>query len=134
MKTRFRTYTARRSSGVTLIEAVAGTALLGTLLVSVLVADARLRRQSRSARLRAEACAIADGFLRNNWDRRAELLMVGEGGIPGKRGWRWRASPADIPGAERLDGRGIALEIIPPDRHDPAVQLALLVARPEKQR
>ncbi len=134
MKTKFRTYTARRSSGVTLIEAVAGIAILGTLLVSVLIADARLRRQSRSSRLRAEACAIADVFLRANWDRREELLIEAEGGIPGKRGWRWRASPADIPGAEDVHARGFGLEIIPPDRTDPAVRLELLVGRQEEQR
>jgi hypothetical protein len=55
----------RRSArrGATLIEAAAGLALIGSLLVSTLLATAALERKQAAARRKLQACALAEEAL-----------------------------------------------------------------------
>ena len=73
---------------MTLIEAVVGTALLGTVLVAVLMANSRLTAQ--------------DGV---------------SGPVGGHGGWTWRTRVVESASAEKIDAEVVALEIFaPPDR------------------
>ncbi len=73
--------TSRRRRGMTLIEAVVGTALLGSLLVGILTADSRQRRQTWRAERRIEACSIADEWLETWWPKRDRMPRSGGGPI-----------------------------------------------------
>ena len=57
----------KQRRALTLVEALAGTALLGTLLASVLIANARLTAQSRHAQQTIDACRLADMLLEDVW-------------------------------------------------------------------
>ena len=113
---------------MTLIEAVVGTALLGSLLVGILMADSRQRRQTWRAERRIEACAIADELLDQWWPKRDPLPRSGGGPIDGHDGWTWRTRTAMNRDAERLGGQVVVLEIFSPDlpeARDPTVAAEL---------
>jgi hypothetical protein len=76
---------------MTLIEVVAGMALLGGLLSGVLVAYGRHVCQVRRAQLRIEAATAADRLLAG-WFSGAEdgVRRHGSGRVPGKTRLRWR--------------------------------------------
>ena len=59
--------------------------LLGTLLVGILLADARTTRQTRRANERLEACQVADELLRawwSDWDLWKNFPRGGSGAVP----------------------------------------------------
>lgn len=107
-----------RPRGVTLVEALLGTAILGTLVVSMLVASSRLQTQSRRAQDCVDAAAAADELLER-------IVAAGTVPPPGQldslrthNGWRYRmtlraADPEQPPG-----GRVLALEVLPPIRSE----------------
>ena len=121
----------RSARGMTLIEAVAGTALLGTLLVTILVARAKLTAQGRRAELRIEACRLADELLESWWPDRRKIPRNGTGRIPGPGDWRWRTRVVDNRAAEEMDAEVIALEILAPGSEDgrdtPPVRVEILL-------
>ena len=80
MKSNFTTSWPQRRHGVTLVEAVVGTALLGSLLVGILLADSRQRRQTWRGERRIKACAIADELLETS-QRIVGGMMVDEAAI-----------------------------------------------------
>ena len=108
MRTTFATSWRPRARGLTLIECVVATALLGTLLVSVLLADGRMRHQAKRAELRAEACEIADGLLAKWWKKKDTFPRSDQGPVKGSAGWRWRTRIVANPAVEDLDGEAIA--------------------------
>jgi hypothetical protein len=101
-----------RAAGVTLVETLAASALLGTLLVGILLADGRLRHQAANAERRVEACAIADELLRTWWRKPDEFPRRDEGEVDGKPAWRWRTAPLENHDATQLGGEVIRLEVI----------------------
>lgn len=72
-----RSFTPPDRSGLTLVEVVAGLALLVTLLVSILMAFGLHASQIRSAKDRLEATAVADKLL-TAWMAGGTLPTVGE--------------------------------------------------------
>jgi len=100
---------------MTLIEAVVGTALLGSLLVGILMADSRQRRQTWCAERRIEACTIADGLLEQWWPKRDEMPRSGGGPVDGHDRWTWRTRTVISRDAERIGGQVVVLEIYGPD-------------------
>ena len=122
-----------RSRGVTLIEVTAGLAVMSTLLVSVLIASAKLRTQAALAEVRVEACEVADGLLKEWWPEKDELPRNGEGVASGRRTWVWRTRPVASEDAETLGGEVIALEIFASadgkTDTEPAARVEILLAK-----
>lgn len=82
----------RRSAGrgLTLVEVIAGLALLATLLASILVAFGSQAAQIRAARDRLRAVEMADRLL-SEWSSQNAIPAVGtEQSLPGTNDWRWR--------------------------------------------
>ena len=114
MKRKSRTFSRRWTGGFTLVEALAGTAILGTLLAGIIVANARLISQASRARLRIEACEIADGLMERWWDKRDEFPRNEAGSVRGREEWRWRTGIVKNEAAEAMDAEVVALEVFAP--------------------
>ncbi|MCY2929863.1 MAG: hypothetical protein NTV86_10295 [Planctomycetota bacterium] len=123
----------RRSDGLTLVEAVVGTAILGSLLVALLMAAHRLNVQARRSQARLEACRIADELLAAWWPTREDFPTDSSGPVAGREGWRWRTSTqAGREDARRLGARTVALEVFaPPAPGDAPGQAAWAAAKVE---
>jgi len=118
---------------MTLVEVVAGTAILGTVLASVIIADARLTAQARKAAAMQEACEVADGLLEGWWSGQAPLPRNDEGTAAAGGRWRWRMRVVPNKQAEALGAEVVALEIFDASRgsNEPAARVELMVARKE---
>jgi hypothetical protein len=104
----------RSGAGLTLIEVVAGLALLGGLLVTILLARGRFVTRGRDVDRSLEACRLADELLERWWQDRRKIPRNGAGEIPGRYGWRWRTRIVDNEDAADLGARAVAVEILPP--------------------
>ena len=94
-----------------------GTAILGTVLVSVLVADGRLRKQASFAEDRIEACRLADAFLAEWWptvEEPQKFPRQGSGEIVDRPGWSWRTEILPHEAAEKLKAEVISLDVFSP--------------------
>jgi len=102
---------------MTLIEVMAGLAIMGTVLGALLVAAARLRIQSARAELRLEACGTADRLLDRWWPQKDRLPREDTGTVraAGKT-WRWRTHPVANGAAEQMGAQVVAVEVYPADR------------------
>ena len=97
---------------MTLVEVVAGLALLGSLLVGLLLAKARYTRQSAIADRRLQAIAAADSIL-STWHRDPKTLArSGSGTVSDDASLLWRSYVLANPPAEDLGGQVVRLEII----------------------
>ena len=117
MKKRLGTFWTRQRTGLTLVEALVGTAILGTVLVSVLVADGRLRKQASFAEDRVEACRIADAFLAEWWPTVEEpnkFPRQGSGEFLDRPGWSWRTDIVQNEAVEKFDAEMISLDVFSP--------------------
>lgn len=115
--------------GMTLIEALLGTALLGTLLVAILLAQSRLHRQAIRADSRLEACRVADKVMEGWWPKRATLPRSGTGAIEGQKNWTWRTRPRDDESAKAMNMQVVVLEILPAGKPElgPAASLEIVL-------
>ncbi len=106
---------SRRSArtGLTLVEVVAGIALLATLLVSLLSAFRAHAAQIRSAQDRLRAIRIADELLAT-WMAAGVIPAVDEQeSIPETTGWSWRIARAESsPDLQKLGAAAVRLEIV----------------------
>lgn len=100
-----------RRSGLTLVEVLAGSLLLGGLLVSIVVANARLTTQSARAQRRAVAAEVADGLLNRLWEKVDEFPRCDQGPVEGRTGWSWRTRVVANADVEKLGGQIVALEV-----------------------
>ena len=96
--------------GMTLVEVVAGMALLGTLLVSIVMATSRLTAQSHLATRRVQAYQVADELLTEWWNDLENIPRNQSAMVPGYDDWRWQTvtTDADIEGT---DAELVTLEI-----------------------
>jgi hypothetical protein len=122
----------RRNAGLTLVEAMVGTAILGTVLVSVLIADGRLRKQASFSEDRIEACRIADELLAEWWPTTEEpdrFPRQGSGELLDRPGWSWRTEIVPHETAEKLNAEVISLEIYSPKFSEsrPAVYVEVML-------
>ena len=100
----------------TLVEVVASLMLLGTLLVSILVAHRRHVQQIRSADCRLAAVQAADGLLAK-WSADGSWgATKNEGEFEGRTDftWRWTITPA--PELNRLGAAIGKLEVVGAER------------------
>ena len=134
MKPRCSRYWRSPRGGLTLVETLAGSAILGAMLVSVLLASGRLSQQARRTERRLEACRIADDLLAGWWPRASQIQRMADGEVPGHAGWRWRTQPVRNDQARALRGEAVAVEILAPDRTDdefPAARVEILLPAAE---
>ena len=99
---------------MTLLEVVAGLALLASLLGALVMAKARYARQAAAADRRVEAVAAADELLAG-WHQNPRALprdFSGSGAFPGDRRLAWRLRPVVNAGVEELGGRVVRLEVL----------------------
>lgn len=130
MKMKLAGSSRRRASGLTLVEVVVATGLLGTVLASILIATGRVDAQGLRARRRIEACRIADGLLEAWWSDRGEFPRNGRGTVAGEAGWTWRTRRVTNEDAGKIDASVVALEVFGPnDRDDPAVRVEVVLAK-----
>ena len=101
-----------KACGATLVEAVVGTALLGTLLVSMLLAGGRIEAQSARASRRIAACRTADRLLESWWSDRTKFPRDDSGDVQGGEGLRWRTHRIENESAEEWGAEVVALEIV----------------------
>ena len=129
MNESFKPRSRRRRRGTTLVEAVAGTALLGCLLVAILVAHGRMTVQASRASLRVEACRIADRLLADWWLDTDQLPRDGSGAVAGHPGWTWRTQRLANDTAAALKADAVALSLFGPGQPAglPAARIELLV-------
>ena len=97
--------------GLTLIEALAGTALLGSVLAAILVANGRLATQAARAARREEACRVADDLMEHLWRKKADFPRDKAGDVPRHAGWTWRTRVVADGAAEALRAERIAVEV-----------------------
>ena len=99
---------------MTLLEVVAGLALLASLLGAVVMAKARHARQAAAADRKLQAVRAADELLAG-WHQNPRTLppgFSGAGVVPGEARLAWRLRPVSNGGIEQLGGRVVRLEIL----------------------
>jgi hypothetical protein len=99
---------------MTLLEVVAGLALLASLLGAVVMAKGRYARQAAAADRRLQAVAAADALLAG-WHLNPRSLpqaFSGSAAVPGDAGLAWRLRPVANGGVEELGGRVVRVEIL----------------------
>jgi hypothetical protein len=112
---------------MTLLEVVAGLALLASLLGALVMAKARYVRQAAAADRRVEAVAAADELLAG-WHQNPRSLpreLSGSGAVSGDRRLAWRLRPVANAGVEELGGRVVRLEVLDERLAPPPVLVAV---------
>lgn len=109
-------------------------ALLGTLVMSLLVAGSRMQRQAYEARLRMEGCRIADSLLEQLWADRGHFPRSGGGPVPGRLGWAWRTRVVPNHEAWQVFGEVVVLEVYreEQERSHAAARVELLLPVPRE--
>lgn len=119
--------------GVTLVETLIGALLLGTLLVSIVLARGRMDTQARRADDRLQAVAVLEGVVEAWWSAR-EFPPDGTGQVAVEGTWYWRKTTIHSGEAEQLRAELVAVDIFSSDAPGalPAARLELLVPVKEK--
>ena len=107
----------RSAAGLTLVEAVAGIALLGSMLAAILVTSGRLETQAARSERRVEACRIAEDLLGQWFAKPEKFPRNAEGPVRDRPGWRWRTytvTGARTDPARKLRADVIAVEVFSP--------------------
>ena len=126
MNRKLKKFGRKQSSGATLIEAVAGLAILGSLLVSLIVAGANFRRQNQAANKIETACKLLDEFLLMN-ENSLSLLAENQEGSLAKKGWRWESEILPAPATDILKARKLKIYAIGPDSDSPDASVEILI-------
>lgn len=100
-----------RDRGLTLIEVLAGLALLAALLMTILTARSRAALQWSRANERIRAVEAADRLLSEWWQDPKSFPRAGEGVVAGVDGFRWRTRIVRNRVAERLSTEVVRLEV-----------------------
>ena len=124
-----------RTSGVTLVEVMAGLALLGTLLVSMVLARGRLLEQKIQATRTLDAAAVAERVLAEWWQDPA-AIPVGESGEIEGEGLLWRTERRGDVEAKKSGAQVVRLELRRKEAGatQPLLQLEFALPLPEEER
>jgi len=122
----------RVAKATTLVEALAGMAILGGVLVTMLIGQARLVAQQARADERLEACRLADALLESWWRDRDRFPRNESGTISGTRSWQWRTQPVANDEAVAVGAEVVALELRREDaaQEQPSLRIEVLLAAP----
>ena len=146
------TISSGRSSGLTLVEVLAGLALMGTLLVGLITARSRLVLQAQRAEQKIELTERAESLLSEWWQNPAGFPIDAEGTLTASgdgagssaidRGERsdldereendegvlaWRTTLTDSVDVERLGAQRVRAEFWIEGKRDVEVSLELLL-------
>ena len=120
---------------MTLIEVVAGLALLAAVLAGILQVKARYTRQARATAQRREAIRCADVLLSAWWHDVAPFPRAAEGIAPGHPELVWQTRPLINPAAAAIGAQVIRLEIRPAGQDEQSAPLAGVdVVVPERKK
>ena len=111
---------------MTLVEVLAGTALIGTLLVGILLAEGRATQQQAQAGRRVTACALADGLLTEWTAPGRSIPREHQGRISGNPQWAWRTHVVKSSLPEELDCEVISVEVYVADVAEPMVDIEIV--------
>lgn len=111
-------------TGTTLLEVLAGLAILGVSLTGLLAAKARHLRQWATAQQRLEATAAAEELLAAWWQAPDKWPRNDSGPVPGRPAWTWRTRATENTGARELGAQVVRLEIVGREGEGPAEVLA----------
>ncbi len=105
---------SRRRAGTTLVEAVVGAVILGTLLVSVLMARLQMESQARRAAAKLTACQVLDDQMNLWWINPLAMPRSGEGPADNYPDWTWRTRTRYDDAADALDAEIVTVELFEP--------------------
>ena len=94
-----------------MVEGVVGTAIMGTMLASMVLASGKMQAQSGRSARRLEACRVADKLLTDWWAKPSELPHNGGGDVPNSNGLKWRTKRVPNEIAKEFNAELIALEL-----------------------
>ena len=101
----------RRARALTLVEVVAGLALLSTLLVAVLTTKARVTRQWADAQRRLDAAAAADRLLATWWQDVERFPRQSSGRVSDDSPLTWRTRTVRNGPIDALGASVVRLEV-----------------------
>lgn len=104
----------RFASGVTLIELLGALALMASVLVALLTAQARYARQSHETRLRLQAIEATDTLLTQWWTETGAIPAPESGWLDTDPPLAWRTHRIDRPDAQLLAAQIVLLDILRP--------------------
>jgi hypothetical protein len=99
-----------KAGGLTLVEVLAGLAILGGLLVAVVMTEARCNHQSALANQRLAACRAADCLLEEWWNNPDKFPRNAQGGVKGEEGLTWKTRVLDNKPAREMEGEVVHVE------------------------
>jgi type II secretory pathway pseudopilin PulG len=112
---------------MTLIEVLAALTIAGSLLVAVMIARARVLRQTNTAERRLAAVREADRLVRTWWSAATGIPPAGSGELPTNLRWQTRL-------VENADARQLGAQVVQMTIQDtqseaekPLVELELLI-------
>ncbi len=120
--------------GFTLIEVVAGLALLGTLLVSITLAKGRFTRQRAVADRQIQAIAATESLLAQWWQDLSTFPRQDTGEVPGAADLSWHTSLIDDADAQDAGAVIVRMQINDQRQTESAASLIVIdLALPEVQ-
>jgi hypothetical protein len=109
---------------------VVATVILGTLLVSVLMARVQMDSQSRRAAARLQACQVLDDQLNLWWIHPLGLPRSGEGPVENYTDWTWRTRTRHDAAADALSAEVVIVEVFEPGSSRTAAQARVELLMP----
>lgn len=97
--------------GLTLVEVLAGLALMGTLLVTMIVLKSRFTHQLVGSDKQLNGAAAADALLTDWWPNPAELPIGHSGTVQSSPSLHWRTSLVINDTVTHFGGKVVRLEI-----------------------
>ena len=101
-----------RARGMTLIEVVAGLAILASMLTAIFSVKSRVTRQTRITERRREATAVADALLASWWQNKNTFPRSESGPVEGGQNFIWRTQPIPNPSAQACGAEVVRLEVL----------------------
>lgn len=95
---------------------------MGTLLVGIIVAEARANAQTRLARYRIEACGVLSELLQDWWADPDSMPRDDEGEVFDQEGWTWRTTVTEQ--SEALEAEVVTVEVFGPHQQGEDVAAA----------
>jgi|WetSurMetagenome_2_1015567.scaffolds.fasta_scaffold593876_2 hypothetical protein len=111
MTTRWTTCLRQSRAALTLIEVVAAIAILGSVLVGVVLASARLTHQAAEARRQAVAVRAADELITRWWTSKEGVPVGSEGAVESDATLAWSARLVTNEAVDRLGARVVRVAV-----------------------
>lgn len=99
-------------AGLTLIETVAGLALLGGVVVTLLYAQVRFTRNAEALATRRQAVEIAEELLASWWIHPETFPIDQKGIAPGRPAFQWRTTARPEAALEPLRSLPVRVQVL----------------------